>query len=220
MYEALLQEIVNETCQQADVLGVLLTGSVARGDALPGSDLDLRFILSPGHHQAFQSEVRQGILIERGFADPALAQSKLEANPMEVYAHLDGRILYDPAAILAQLRIQAQHLFDTYQVPEKEQRAIAYWLMSARLKMEAALAAHDLFKAAFIASTTSWKMLEGLWASNSKPMPPTGAVWVHLKDLSKGPTDMEALLQTLFIGETQERIQAALDVMGWVLAHL
>jgi predicted nucleotidyltransferase len=219
LYDVLLQEIVDEARTHEDILGILLTGSVARGDALPGSDLDLRFILSPGHSRTFQSEFRRGILIERGYADLAQAQSKLKTNPMEVYAYLDGQILYDPAAILIQLRAQAQKYFETYQITEKEQQAIAYWLMSARLKMETALRANDLLKAAFIASTTSWKILEGLWATNSRPIPPSGSVWIHLKDLSKGPPHVAESLKTLFCGETQQRIQTAIDLIGWVLAH-
>jgi hypothetical protein len=220
LYQAILQEIVEETQQQEDILGLLLTGSVARGDALPGSDLDLRFILSPGHSRTFQSELRQGILVERGYADLTQAQSKLETNPMEVYAYLDGQILYDPEAIVAHLRTQARHFFATYQFPEKERHALAYWLMTARLKMHTALAADDLLKAAFITSTTSWKILEGLWAANEKPMPPLGSVWVHLRDLSKGPSHVEEVLKLLFCGETQQRIQTALDLIRWILAHL
>jgi predicted nucleotidyltransferase len=110
LYDVLLQEIVDEARTHEDILAILLTGSVARGDALPGSDLDLRFILSPGHSRTFQSEFRRGILIERGYADLAQAQSKLKTNPMEVYAYLDGQILYDPATILIQLRATSHRL--------------------------------------------------------------------------------------------------------------
>jgi len=39
LYFVLLQELVEEASQQEDIVGMLLTGSVARGDALPGSDL-------------------------------------------------------------------------------------------------------------------------------------------------------------------------------------
>ncbi len=220
MHHTLLQAIVEEMRQQDEVLGLLVTGSVARGDALAGSDLDLRCILAPGHHRAFQSAFRQGILVECSYADLVQAQSKLETNPMEVYAYLDGHILYDPAALLIHLRAQAQQCFETYHLAEKERRALAYWLLTARLKIQAALAGEDLFKAAFITSVTSWKILEGLWTVNDKPMPPQGAVWAHLKDLSYGPPQMEGIVRSLFGGDTQQRIQAALDLIGWILAHL
>jgi hypothetical protein len=93
IYHVLLQQTVDEAMPQKDVLGILLVGSVARGDALPGADLDLRFILAPGVSRKAEPEVRQGILIERGYADMAQAQSKLATNPMKIYNYLDGRIL-------------------------------------------------------------------------------------------------------------------------------
>ncbi|SRR5579883_346468 len=219
-YQTLLQEIVEEIRQQETILSLLLTGSVARGDALPGSDLDLRCILSPGHSRRFQSEFRQGILVELGYADLAQAQAKLENNPMEVYAYLDGQILYDPEAILIQLKTQAQHRFETYRMADKERRALAYWLLTARLKIHAALVGEDLLKAAFITSVNSWKILEGLWAANDRPMPPQGAVWAHLKDLSHGPPQVEGIVRSLFGGDTHQCIQAALDLIPWILARL
>ncbi|GCE08278.1 nucleotidyltransferase domain-containing protein [Dictyobacter aurantiacus] len=41
LYQALLQAIVEEARQQEEIISVLLTGSVARGDAVEGTDLDL-----------------------------------------------------------------------------------------------------------------------------------------------------------------------------------
>lgn len=219
-HQALLQELVEEACQQEDLLGMLLTGSVARGDALPGSDLDVRYLLPPDKSRPFQSEQRHGIVVEQSYADLARAQSRLEANPMEVYAYLDGRILFDPKGTLIQLTDRAKELFETYQFPQQEVRGLAYWLTSAHLKMTAALSAGDLPKAAFLCSTTSWHILMGLWAVNDKPMPPSGSVWAHLKDLSKGPPDVKGQLNSLFCGGTLQRVQTAIDLIGWVLEHL
>ena len=187
IYQILLQEILDESSQQSDVIGILLTGSVARGDVLPGSDLDLRFLLAPGSRRSFSAELRQGILVERGYADVSKALRKLDSNPMEVYAYLDGRILFDSQGALADLTEQARQRFAAYHVPDDERREIAYWLQSARIKMAAALTASDTLKAAYLTSTQSWPLLQGLWAANEKPLPPNGSVWVHLKDLSRGP---------------------------------
>lgn len=100
LYQILLQELVEEAYQQEDIVGILLTGSVARGDALPGADLDVRYLLPEGKSRPFQSELHHGIVVERSYTDLPRAQSKLEANPMEVYAYLDGRILFDPMGML------------------------------------------------------------------------------------------------------------------------
>ncbi|GCE31371.1 DNA polymerase subunit beta [Dictyobacter alpinus] len=220
MYEALLQEIVAEASRQDEIIGILLTGSVARGDALPGADLDLRFILTPETRREFRREVRQGVLVEQGFADVTKAQSELETNPMNVYAYLDGRILFDPQGVLEHLREQAQRRFETYQLAEQERERIISWLESARAKIQVAESGGDQVKAAFVTGTVSWQIVEGLWAANNRPLPPNGSVWVHLKDLSQGPPDVEARLERFFCGETEQRIQVALAFLDWILVHL
>lgn len=220
LYQILLQELVEEAYQQEDIVGILLTGSVARGDALPGADLDVRYLLPEGKSRPFQSELHHGIVVERSYADLPRAQSNLEANPMEVYAYLDGRILFDPMGMLRHLTDRAKAFFETYQFPQQAVQGLAYWLRSAHLKMTVALRASDLSKAAFVCSTTSWQILMGLWAVNDKPMPPNGSVWAHIKDLSKGPPDVKEQLNQFFCGETQQRVQTAIDLIDWVLQHL
>lgn len=219
MYDALLRDLVDEARRQEDVVGVLLTGSLARGDALPGTDLDLRYILLDGQSRPFRSETRDGVLVEQAYSDAASEEAKIDALPMNVYAHLDGRILYDPRDVLSRLRRQAQKRFDDYQVPEQERATIAFLLKCAQDKIEVALDGGDLLKAAFVAGTTSWQLMEGLWAANNLPLPPNSSVRPHLKDLA-GPADVEALYARLFLAETPERVQVSLDLIGWIRARL
>jgi predicted nucleotidyltransferase len=220
LYQALVQEIVEEASRQEEIIGVLLSGSVARGDALPGADLDLRFILAPGAKREFQRGLRDGVLVELGYADVTLAQAELETNPMEVYAYLDGRILYDPQGVLAHLQTLAQRRFATYQLPEPERERIIIWLEAARFKIRVAEREGQLLKAAFATGTVSWQIIEGLWAANNKPLPPNGSIWPHLKDLSQGPPDVEERLKLFFCGETEQRVRAALELLDWILASL
>ncbi len=220
IYQTLIQQIIDESMQQDDIRGILLVGSVARGDALPGTDLDLRFIVALGDRRETVPEVRQGILIESGFADMAQAQSQLVTNPMTVYGYLDGRILFDPEGLLVQLREQAIQRFEMYRYTKQERETTAHWLRSANLKIKVALAANDIRKAAFVATTTSWIILTGLWTVNDKPMPPNSSVWPHLKDLSKVPQDIEKVLQNLFCGETLVRVRTALDLIHWMMPFL
>lgn len=63
-YEELLHKVVVEARGDDEIIGSLLTGSVARGDALPGTDIDLRFILVDGVSRPFDSRIRDGILVE------------------------------------------------------------------------------------------------------------------------------------------------------------
>ncbi|GHO76780.1 DNA polymerase subunit beta [Ktedonobacter sp. SOSP1-85] len=220
LYQTLLQEIIEEASGQEEIIGILLTGSVARGDALPGADLDLRFILTPGARRAFHRGLRQGVLVEQEYADAAGTQYKLETNPMEVYAYLDGCILFDPQGILALLKEQAQRRFETYRISEQEREKITSWLEAARFKIRVAERGGHLLKAAFVAGTVSWQVIEGLWAANNRPLPPNGSIWAHLEDLSQGPPDVEERLKQFFCGETKQRVEVALELLDWILLYL
>lgn len=220
LHRELLQEILDQARCDADVAGILLKGSVARGDAYPGSDLDVQVLLRDGCSRPFQAEFRRGILVERSYADHALAQARLEKDPTWVYAYLDGRILYDPEGRLAQLVQAARTGFEHYRVPAATRDEISYWLQSARIKIVAALDAGDTFRAAYVAATTSWPILEGIWAANEKPMPPCGAVWAHVGDLTRGPPDVTGRLRLLFGGDMRERAGAALDLIAWIVREL
>ena len=185
-------EVIEEAQADGDVTGLLLAGSVARGDAGPSSDLDIYVLLRDGCARAFRSEVRQGLLVEYKSADFARAHSQIERSPMEVYAYLTGRVLRDEGNRLAELTAFAHQTFQSYKTPGEE------------------------LKAAFIVGTTSWKMLEGVWAVNDRPMPPSGGVKAHLADLTLQPPPEADWFARLFLGDTSARIETALDLIGWL----
>jgi len=220
LYDGLLRDLVEEERRQDDIIGVLLTGSLARGDALPGTDIDLRLILADGLSRPSRSELCEGVLVERGYADVASAQETLATNAMHVYAYLDGRILHDPQGALGQLRKQAQDRFDTYRIPEQEKATIAFLLQCCRDKIRVATSGGDLLKAAFVTATSSWQIMTGLWAANNRPLPPNSSVRPHLGDLTQGPADVEALYSQLFLADTGQRIEVALELIDWTLARI
>jgi len=219
-HRRLLHEILDRALRDQETIGVLLMGSVSRGDAYPGSDLDLLILLRDGCSRPFHSEVREGLLVECAYADVNQAQAKLERNPMRVYAYLDGRILYDPQGWLGQLTDLARASLASYEMPGEDKHKLAYWLESTRHKMIAAREAGDLLQAAFVASTTSWKILEGLWAVNDRPMPAGGAVRAHIQDLTRRPPALEDLWHRLFAGDAPSRVQAAIEAIEWVVPRL
>jgi predicted nucleotidyltransferase len=220
VHRHLLQEALDDARRDPDVIGVMLTGSLARGDAYPGSDLDVQILLRDGCSREFHAELRQGILVECSYADEALARSKLARDPMHVYSYLDGRILHDPQGRLETLVSAARARFEAYRVPAEEARGIAHWLHSARIKIAAARDTGDELRAAYVTSTSAWEMLRGIWAAYDKPMPPCGALWAHLHDLPAGPPDIAAWLRRLFVGATSDRIGAAIEIIDWVLPRL
>ena len=65
----MVQTILNEYLFRDKVNGLMLIGSVARGDAYPDSDLDFYILLEEGQKKEFHSEMREDILVEYKSAD-------------------------------------------------------------------------------------------------------------------------------------------------------
>lgn len=217
---SLLQEELVRAGQDAEIIGVMVVGSVARGDALPGSDLDLYLLLRDGCARPFERETETGVVVERKFRDATTAAAGLDGDPMQVYDFLNGRILRDPQGRLAALRAVAARHFAEYRAPASERRALASWLRSARGKTLAARDAGDTLKAAYVVGSISWKLIEGVWLACHRPVPPCGAVWAHVGDLVGAPLEFETQLRDLFLGDTTCRVVTFLMIAHWVVPLL
>lgn len=216
----IVASVLAECERDPDTLGLLIEGSLARGDASPRSDVDLRTLLVDGAKRPFRAEIIEGVRLEVRYMDFDRALSRLRETPMDVYGYIDGRILYDPSDRLAALFREARSRFAEYRASEDERRRLIYWLTTAREKIIAALAVEDYLKASLMATTSTWQILEGLWAANDKPVPPVGAIMAHLPDLTLAPDDLESLIQKLPVGQSQSRSTTAVALMGWIVDRL
>lgn len=90
--EAQLDRLLRRAAADTDVLAVLLFGSVARGEAHPGSDVDVCLVLGPGAHGRRAMEEKR--LIYLGEFD--LDVQVLQALPLHVARRVlaEGRIVY------------------------------------------------------------------------------------------------------------------------------
>jgi hypothetical protein len=219
-HQRLLESLVAQANGDHEIIGIMLQGSVARGDAHLHSDLDLFMLLRDDYQRAFHSEQRGSILVECHYGNFEQTKGKIECNPMLVYGFTDGLILHDVGGILKQLVDHAQQCLAAYTASPTIKNSISHWLVSARMKMNAAREAGDVLKAAYITSTTSWTLLEALWAINNKPTPPAGAVLPHLCDLTLKPDDLSGLFESLFMGDTLTRVQTMMETIDWVVPLL
>lgn len=212
-YVTALEALIDDAEQDAEVIALLLTGSMARGDALPGTDIDVRILLRTITTPSFTRQQRADVLTEQTLTTEEFAQTKLLTNPMHVYAYLDGVALYDPDGALRRLRATAEQLLSHYRVPKPRKRELADALSHPEEKTCTAFAAGDLLKATYSLSTASWQIIEGLWAANDLPLPPNASVRPHLRDLH-GPRDIEHHFAELFIGEPAARVEAGLLILA------
>ncbi|MBJ8080890.1 nucleotidyltransferase domain-containing protein [Bacillus wiedmannii] len=216
-HKKLVQTIVAEILSINKITGCMLIGSVARGDAYPDSDLDFYVLLEDGQNKKFHSETREEILVEYKYADVNQILENFKNNPMELYSFLEGEILFDKSGELKKLKEIATYEFENYRVSSDKVKGISHWLRSSLIKIQSALKAHDELKASYIVHTSTWTLLEGIWAINNKPTPPAGSVLRYIQVLPNKPIHLEALLHKLFLGDTKERIESAIMLMEWVL---
>lgn len=216
-HKKLVQTIVAEFLSLDKVNGCMLIGSVARGDAYPDSDLDLYILLEDGQKKKFHSEMREETLVEYKYADVNQILVNFQNNPMELYSFLEGEILFDKSGELKRLKEIATYEFENYRVSSDKVKGISHWLHSSLIKIQSALKANDELKASYIVHTSTWTLLEGIWAINNKPTPPAGSVLRYIQTLPHKPIHLEALLHKLFLGDTKDRIKAAIKLIEWVL---
>ncbi|AOY16360.1 DNA polymerase subunit beta [Bacillus sp. ABP14] len=216
-HKKLVQTIVAETLCTEKVNGFMLIGSVARGDAYPDSDLDFYILLENGQKKKFHSETREGIFVEYKYADVNQILVNFKNNPMELYSFLEGEILFDKSGDLKKLKEIAISEFENYRVSSDKVKGIFHWLQSSFIKIQSALKANDELKASYIVHTSTWTLVEGIWAINNKPVPPAGSVLKYIKTLSIVPVNFEDYINRLFLGDTKDRIKAAMELIEWVL---
>lgn len=193
--------------------GVMLTGSVACGAETDFSDLD---IIALCGEDKFASSVIDGITAEIHYMTYEKALEKLNGSPMEVYRYLDGRIEYDNGN-LQKLSDRAADIYNRYNIDSKEKNDIIYWLKSTKAKLEAALSGNDETLISYLVSINTWKVLEGVWAINNKPVPPASSLYRRYKDLKAVPFD--EWFEKLMIGGAESRAKAMIETISWILTY-
>jgi predicted nucleotidyltransferase len=219
-HDALVGRLLAELKREPLVIGVMVQGSVASRDHQPGSDLDLLVLMEPGQGNGLVSEQIDGILVERHYRDEAGLRKLLERRPELAHGLVHGRILHDPERRLAALTDHARRLLADFRTPMSLREDIQYWLYASRIKLVAAWDAGDELKAAFLVASTTWKILEGIWAVNDLPIPHSGAVLAHVSELADRPDDFGGHLNNLLLGDIELRVIASLVLIDWVLNRL
>lgn len=166
-----IAEMLREAAAQPLVIGALLIGSLGRGRALPGSDVDLLFLLSEGHgtERLFYNHERHGIAVEFHFRDLPGAEAQLTTEPPWLYAYLDSRILHDPTGELAELCAFARERFAAYRAEPDLKHRYAFMVDRTRHKLQAAIEAADALRAGGVASTHAQVIIHGLWTAHDRP---------------------------------------------------
>lgn len=192
------------------VEAVLLIGSVAYGTATDDSDLDLIVI---SNEDRFESKYVENILVEIHFHKYSTLVKRLNNNPNEVYKYLYSKIIFDNGQ-LKKLIAKAKEIFNSYCAPDKEKEEICYWLSTTKIKLLSAINSNDEMKVSYLLSTNTWKLLEGVWTKNNKPMPPSSIAFVKNNELTCVPYDN--WFNKLLVGDNLSRANFMIDMIDWI----
>lgn len=221
-HRQVVAELLAEARARPDVRGVLLIGSLGRGNPVPGSDVDVLLLVADGcsAERPTRHQERHGVWVELHERDAARATDQMGRDPEWIYAYTEGRILHDPHGDLAQLVAVAHDRFATYRTPPGEQARLAFLADRTRDKLRAALAAGDHDRAATIVGFGAGGIIRLLWAAHDRPIVGPTNIWHHLSDLVGFPPEMSHQARALLLGNATERTEAAIAICGAIVAHL
>lgn len=221
-HRRVVAELLAEAQARPEVRGVLLIGSLGRGNPVPGSDVDLLLLVADGRsaERPTRHDERHGVWIELHHRDAEWAIAQMDSTPEWLYSYTEGRILHDPYGDLAQLVAVAQERFASYRTPPGDKPRLRFMADRTRDKLEAALAADDLDRAATIVSLGAGSLVRFLCAAYDRPLFLSTNIWLHLSNLTNFPPAMHRQVRALLLGDAAACVDAAIAICGAIVAHL
>lgn len=210
----ILKNEINNFKKDSNIRGVLLNGSVAQGTATETSDLDIVVLCD---RDEFVNKIVDDILVEIHFYTYKTMIEKLEKNPMEVYRYIYSKVQYDDGQI-HEIIEYARQLFENYSVSASVKKEISHWLSSTRIKLYGALERKDELKVSYLTANTTWKVLEGIWAVNNKPMPPSSLAFANYKKLENIP--YENWFEKILSDDIMSRGYSMYKIITWIIERL
>ncbi len=201
---------------------LVLQGSYARGDYIPTSDVDIHVICptATGAGRRLQIKEVNGLKVEIHITHADAILHKLEQSPGWVHSWLRAEHLDGDEEITQSIQERAKAILADYTPTPKSMRSTVHWLESVSSKLSAARQAADQAYAGFLAATSTWELLSGLWHANQMPIPSASLVYRLTPQLGKLPPRFDEDFTALCSGDTHGRAEAFLRISRWVVAAL
>ena len=224
LHTAALEQALDDLNADANVLGVMLIGSLARGTARQDSDIDLIVVQADGD-RVTERRPCGTIILECTFRTAAAWTEQF--TPRQVgdeswgYAFLDGVILLDADGIVAKLVDRAAKAHAAYQAPKHMVDHFVWLWNHVRPKMEAVLKRGDATEIGWAAAVMAHPVLQTMWVINDLPLPSLdlGCVQRHLADLTR-PTEAPTLLREMLQAPPELALRIQLQVLDTAQSHL
>lgn len=206
-----LEKIAATFKENKNNIALLVTGSVARGEAGENSDLDL--LLVTKHGASFEEFDSEGVLVEIKSNTLQGFKEKMDESPMNIYQFLDAKLVLGLEDTLSDLQTYASKILENYKSAEIPQK----WLQSAKKKIVSAQEAHDELNLGFQTSNILWKIVEGFFALNSQPLPPNTTAFRRITLLPNLPAHFEELWKNALTGDLEGRSLATLKLIDYLV---
>jgi predicted nucleotidyltransferase len=207
-HRELAEAVGADLASRTDVLAVLITGSVGRGDHVPASDVDLLVVTANDHTLEPTRRLRDGLLVEWGARSEAEWLERF-ARPKSswLYPFLEGQVIFDsgPAARLIEA---ARDTLGRYKTGPALKNELAVLLWHGRAKLDRAMTSGDSREQGFWASIVTPSLLDGLYAVHDVPLPAGSRrlSYLHLVNLD---VEEQAWITQLLTGGPTERLLSA-----------
>ncbi|GAA3446838.1 nucleotidyltransferase domain-containing protein [Planomonospora venezuelensis] len=219
-HRELAAEVAGELGARDDVLAVLIGGSVARGEHLAASDVDL--LVVTGEQTSLpvsRRTVRGGLLVEwiARTEDAWLARFDRPRTSW-LFAFLEGEVMYDsgPAERLA---AQARVVLETYRTSAELRQNLASLLWHGQAKLDRAARLDDAREQGFWASVFTETVIDALFAIHDVPRAAGSRRMAYLHRVPLSASE-KRLLDTLLTARASERFRALRRLVAHVRAEL
>jgi predicted nucleotidyltransferase len=209
-----------ELAVREDVLAVLLSGSVGRGEHVETSDIDLLVVTTDGSAlEVGPRRLVEGLLLEW------IARSEGEwlarfdrPRTSWLYAFLEAEPLMDTGPA-ARLREAAETVLASYRTSAKLRELLATFLWHGQAKLDRARATGNPRELGYWSALCTETVLDGLFAVHDVPLP-AGAR--RLAYLDRVPLDIEecSLVDAMLTAEPARRLEATMHLVSRLRAEL
>lgn len=217
MHKQIIDSLTSNHQSNKDIFALLVTGSVARKEQAPNSDLDLLLIAK--EKRPFKEKLIDGIVIEIKTNTVDGFIKKMKVDPMNIYQWLDAKVIFDKGDVSEKIINEAKSIYENYSPDPKEISGVKKWLDSAKIKIESAKKNNDELALGFNVSNILWQIVRGLYLLNNKPVPPSTTAFRKIKELDNLPNDFNKLWKEMLTQDLTKRTEVTLKILNHLLVE-
>lgn len=218
-HRAVAEEVASEAWSRPDVLAVLLSGSVARREHRPTSDVDLILVAAEEPPCPLMRVMRGELLVEVIEHSESEWRSRFDRPKASwLYSFIEGDLLFDRGAGLV-LRADAEDVLKSYRTPDALRAAIAASLWHGQAKLDRAADGATPEELGYWASVFVPSVIDGLFAVRDVPLP-AGSRRLHYLDLLHLTAWEDTVLKRALTGTPVERLTATADLVAYLRRRL